>query len=334
LKFIFYIIGYLVIATSVWGQQDSYLSMYQYHTNLFNPAYVDEDNIDIKTSYKQQWAGVENAPRLIGFSGLFSLNNSMGIGVNLLSNDVFIEKQTQIFITFAYYIKITNSINLSLGLQAGGNNLSLSLQDLERQNIFDPLAVNYSKFLPNVGAGINIKWYNLFLSLSAPKILETERVKTIEGFAAKSLDKIHIYAILGAKNIYLNDNFSLNTSALVRYVEGAPYSIIGSGGLGYQDLINFDIGYSSSNVFNVNLAFKINQFLLGYSYQLNNNSIASAVNTSSNEIILGINLFEQTNNSQSTKRFSRKRVVKSRFKRKRITRKRVKSEKKEITRNK
>ena len=73
-------IVFLVVTITANAQQESLFSFYRNHMNLVNPAYAGaEDETLINSSYRKQWAGIEEAPETQALSFGTSLGKSIGI---------------------------------------------------------------------------------------------------------------------------------------------------------------------------------------------------------------------------------------------------------------
>ncbi len=296
------IILFFFCLSKINGQQDFYFNMFNYHLNLINPAAAGKTFGDeLILSYKYQWIGIEESPQSSAISFNSAISNKFNLGAVVLNDRTFIETQTQLFGQASYLVPLSNSVELFLGLQLGGNNFSVNFNNPTtpgvQTGIEDTSIVNYSNFLPNVGAGVflNIS-NNYYITLSAPKILESKRFKENEGFVANATDKMHLYFGGGATNIYLTPTLGFNFSMIGRYVNGVTPSVLVNAGISIQNRVNFDIGYFDGNAVNLNVLTNINNyFSTGISYQNNLFSDISLVTGGTAEIIVKYNLTGNNN---------------------------------------
>lgn len=210
------------------AQQETAITQYWENMNLINPAYVGHgDQTTAALIIRDQWTGIPEAPESQMFSFGTSLGNNVGLGLSLMRDKTFIEKETFFSIDFSYKIKLSEKTDLYLGLKAAGNTYSANTQGLETYNIIsDPSLESFSDFTPNVGLGGLLKRGEWYLSLSVPRLLNTERARNDNGQATVATDRPHVYASTGYSfNISKSRNWSIDPSVLLRYVDGSPVSI-------------------------------------------------------------------------------------------------------------
>ncbi|MBT4825693.1 MAG: type IX secretion system membrane protein PorP/SprF [Flavobacteriaceae bacterium] len=198
----------MMISTIFFGrvvsaQQDTHFTMYRNHMSIFNPAVTGtEERGFINLSYKNQWQGVDQAPQTQAISFGTPLGGERaGLGFNVINDATFIEDQTSFFITFSYRLSLSENTQLYLGIQGGGNAFRVNgtaLRTMSDQGLVsDPILIDHSQFNPNVGVGLYLKTQKAFISLSAPKILNTERFVEQEGFFTAASDRVHTYFSAG-----------------------------------------------------------------------------------------------------------------------------------------
>ncbi|WP_047246438.1 PorP/SprF family type IX secretion system membrane protein [Maribacter thermophilus] len=270
------------------AQQEGLLTNYRYHMNAYNPAYVSpEGQTAITSSFRQQWTGVEEAPRTMVVSFGTRLNEKMGLGVSIMNNKTFIESQTFIGVDYSYKLTLSEKSELYLGLKAGGNTYSINTAGLETYNIqSDPSISSLSDFNPNIGAGLLLKSGRLFLSLAMPRILKTDRTENQNGTATATVAEPHLYATIGYDLLMGNSNLILKPSAMMRQVSGAPISIDFNTMLSFNNSFELGASYRTDSAFAglVNLSLQ-KRLTLGFAYEVSTrNELASAKNT--NELFL------------------------------------------------
>lgn len=270
------------------AQQEGLLSNYRYHMNAYNPAYVSpEGETAITSTFRQQWTGVEEAPRTMIISFGTRMGEKMGLGVSIMNDKTFVESQTFISIDYSYKLQISEKTELFLGLKAGGNSYSVNTAGLETYNIqSDPSIASISDFNPNVGVGVLFKRKALFLSLAMPRILSTDRAENDNGTAIATVAKPHLYATLGYDLQLGKGNLMLKPSAMMRQVSGAPLSIDFNTMLSFNNDFELGASYRTDSAFAglVNLSLQ-KRLTLGFAYEVSTRSeLASVKNT--NELFL------------------------------------------------
>jgi type IX secretion system PorP/SprF family membrane protein len=274
-----------LISNAIFAQQEASFTQYRNHMNIVNPAYVTMDNeATLSSTLRDQWTGVPNAPLTQAVSFGTPVGRNLGLGLSVVNNENFVEKQTLVAIDFSYKVQLNETIDLYLGIKAGGDFYNLNTSGLKTYNIEkDPALADLNTFTPNIGLGAVLKSENYYISLSSPRILSTERAKNEAGYATVATDRPHIY-LSGGYNFDLNSTTTslvLKPSIMIRYVKNAPASVDFTTMLQISE--NFEIGamYRTDQAIGVITDFKINKhLLLGYSYEWSTRStLASAQNT-------------------------------------------------------
>lgn len=271
------------------AQQESVFTFYKSQMNLVNPAYVGINNETLWTSsIRNQWSGIEDAPETQTLSYSTSLGKNMGIGASVINDRTFIEKETFVGVDFSYMIQMNTTTDLYLGIKAGGNFYDVNTTGLESYNIESDQALSsINTFNPNFGIGAVLKEDKWYVSLSIPRLFNTNKAKNQSGIAMSATDRPHVY-LSGGYDFVLDPTFVLKPSVMMRYVNGAPVSLDLTTML--QIDTNFEIGgmYRTDKAFAAMSTFRLNnRFVLGYAYEMSTQpTLASARNT--NEIILQV----------------------------------------------
>ena len=275
----------LVMSSALFAQQESSFTMGRYQMNMINPAYAGMNNETIATSlFRSQWMGIPEAPTTQAVSFGTPMGKNVGLGLSMVNDRTFVEKQTFVAVDFSYKVKMNDVSDLYLGLKAGGNFYSVNATGLETYNVqSDPSLAAISTFTPNLGVGAVWKNENYFVSLSVPKMLSTQRAKNNAGYATVATDRPHIY-LSGGYDFELNTATPLvfKPSILMRYVHNAPVSIDFNALLQIDKLVEVGAMYRTDQAFAGVLDILVSKRLLvGYAYEVSTRPVlASAKNTS------------------------------------------------------
>jgi len=121
MKNIYFIILVFVCIKSH-SQQESYYSLYRYNMQVINPAFAgSEDNDFVTILNRTQWLSEKDSPQTNAFSFSSKRKNNVGLGLSVVSDKVFVERQTFSYVDFSYNLKLNEKSDLFLGLKAGGN---------------------------------------------------------------------------------------------------------------------------------------------------------------------------------------------------------------------
>lgn len=278
-------IALLLVGSSAFAQQESIFAFYRYQMNIVNPAYVGVDNKTVISSgVREQWTGIENAPETQTLAFGTPLGKNTGLGISMVSDKTFIEKQTFLGLDFSYKLKVSENTNVYLGIKGGGNFYNVNTAGLQTYNIMsDPSLNSISSFNPNVGVGGLVKYKDLFVSLSVPRMLNTERAKNNNGYASVATDRPHIYLSSGY-DIHFDDanRYTLKPSFFLRYVNAAPISMDFNTMFNFNDILELGGTYRTDNTFAGLINVKINnRLIIGYVNETSTKTnLARARNTS------------------------------------------------------
>lgn len=285
----------------VFSQQESYYSLYQYNMQVINPAYAGaEAQNTFSFLNRTQWQSLDDSPRTMALAYSSNRDNNVGLGLSIVSDKIFVEKQTFAYVDFSYVLDMEET-KIYLGLKAGGNfyqSSSLNLDDLN--SLVDPAQKELSRFNPNVGAGIYLKNLKYWFSFSVPRLFN---VKRNDDFNLGAKDRVHAY-LAGGMAYGINDAFILKPSIMFRKVASLPISTDFSAFLSFQDRIDLGMSYRSNAA--MSLLFFINLFNgidMGYAYETPSNKILAGEKIQTHEVFFRIRLdknVESKEQSEST----------------------------------
>lgn len=268
------------------AQQDPLYAQYLNNPFVLNPAYGGmNNNLSTALSYRHQWAGLEGSPKTLNLTGHMSLlNNRMGAGLMVVSDQVGANTNNEVFATYSYRIQLDGTKTLSFGLQAGVANYQTDNDKLNPQDRTDPFYTGtVSEFKPNFGAGAILSSDKFFLSLSVPRMLKSSTEN--EGVQA-TLYSQHFYG-LGSYLFFLNERLRFKPSVLVKYVSGAPLSVdLNASFIIYE---NYQAGLLTRNfnTYGLFVQAQIRDFRLGYVFEVPmSNSVGT--NFTTHELTVGI----------------------------------------------
>lgn len=279
-------------ATASFAQQQNNYTFYRQNMNLVNPAFAGADSLTTLTGiFRSQWQGVKDAPEAQAFSFATPMGKRVGLGLTVENDRTFVEKQTSVNIDFSYQLPMSESLNLYLGLKAGGNFYDVNTSGIETWNYeADPSLVGLSRFNPNVGLGAYLKHEDYYISLSAPRIFESERARAEEGLVTSAADRPHFY-LSGGYDFRLNETLVLKPSVMMRYVKGAPVSTDFTALLNIHD--NFEVGAAyrtDKAVSGLVIVDVIDWLQFGYAYESSLRSEIQNVNNGTHELLLKFHL--------------------------------------------
>ena len=265
----FLLLFFLLGGWSVSAQQETTYALYKHHFNMINPAVSGVDGAEVNFSIRQQWQGVEGAPRTQALSiGFPHKNERMGLGFSVVNDRFNVEQQTFVALDFSYKLPLNNG-NLFLGLKAGGNAYRLDISETKIYDAnglsTDPFLQSYSRFLPNLGVGMYYKDEKGFFSFSLPRLLNTHRQKEQDGVTTTATDRPHLFLSAGTR-INMSDKMALVPSLLLSRVSGAPSLLTLDANMIFNNFFEAGLQYRTSGHWGGTALMHLNTFRFGYAY--------------------------------------------------------------------
>lgn len=149
-------------------------SQYLHNGLMINPAYAgSRDALSAVLSYRIQWIGIPDAPRIESISLHSPMKNdkvALGFKANLMQYGI--TRSQSFYAIYAYHIRTTRG-KISLGLNAGADVANTDYTGIPGIIRPDPAFPDNDKsyVFPNAGAGIYYFSDRLFAGLSVPSFL-------------------------------------------------------------------------------------------------------------------------------------------------------------------
>lgn len=223
----------VVGAFQIKAQQDPQYSLYQFNQLAINPAYAGaRDAIAVIMDLRKQWVGFDGAPTTLGAS-IHSpiLNGKVGIGLNLMSDQIGAKNVTGAYGSFAYILKLSNRTKLSFGLRAGYLNYKfdfskVNYKDANETTIND--LSNTNKGTIDIDAGLFLKSNSFFAGLSATHLnqaklysidfLKTDSTGMTINYNTTYKLNPHLFLVVG-KAFAFGENFVFSPSINMRHIQ-------------------------------------------------------------------------------------------------------------------
>lgn len=282
----------LLMSTFANAQQDPNYTLYMFNMNLINPAYAGANNsLDFGINVRSQWANVKGAPETQSFIFGSPVGKNVGLGLSVISDRTFIEKQTSVAADFSYHLKLNESFDLYLGVKAGFNSYNANTEGLVTYSVEqDPELMNLTgKLNPNFGAGLYLKHDDYYISFSIPKILSPDRLEEENGRATVAKDKVHLY-LSGGYNFVLSESVRLKPSTLIRYVKSTPLSLDLTTLLEFNNHFDLGAAYRVNESISGLMIFKASETMkIGYAYETPFENSISRIDNGTHEIMMMLN---------------------------------------------
>jgi type IX secretion system PorP/SprF family membrane protein len=250
------------------SQQDAQFTLSFYNPLGYNSAYAGtRETISLMAVSRFQWLGIDGAPQTHEFSAHSPLLvGKIGIGGVMQIDALGNRQRVSTFFQFASHLPIsTREHVLSVGLDVGGDQISMEFQQAIVQNTNDPfIQSNPSFFLPNVGAGIYFRHPSYYVGFSIPRTVEFNQHKN--EFKQHSI-KRHMY-LSGGFVLPLSAFIDLRSNVLFKYVAGSPMNLDVSVHGIFYDRIWGGINYRFREGLGLNFMVTLSpSFRIGYTFE-------------------------------------------------------------------
>ncbi len=331
MKRLLYILLFVFFGGIRWvaAQQKPQYTQYIFDNLLLNPAVSGiEDYTNVTAGYRSQWTGLQGAPVTSYLTVTAPIGNNFiqgdatafpaeggenpssrlytqnymaaephhGIGFMVVTDQAGPITQTNIDITYAYHLGLTDRLNLAVGVQGGVNHISLNTSELTLENPLDPAIANgnNSQWKPDLGAGIWLYGANYYFGASVQQLLP-ENLYFSSNDDYNQSKTVPQYFITSGVKLFLNDDLTLLPSFLIKVIEPTPITYDINAKLSFKDKFWIGASYRRDDSFGILAGLNISSFInIGYSYDIT----TSALNTVSNgthEIVISILLNNKYN---------------------------------------
>ena len=264
----------LFLTVTLFGEvlnaQSTDFIFYDQLKNINNHAAVGEEKGHIiSLNLRSQWMQSLNAdaPQVQTLNTTHRITNRIGLAGSVVSDKVFLQRQTAFFADFSYSLPLTESSTIYLGLKAGGNLYCLDGTRFKTYNKeYDPYLQGISgKFQPNVGVGVYYTRPQFYIGVSAPNLLASDKTKLVEDRVTTVSERMLLYST-GGYYFPLTDDFTVKPSYLFYVSKGSQYQLSATASVIYRDFLEAGATYRTTQATNGYILFNIPKFYLSVGY--------------------------------------------------------------------
>lgn len=270
-------------AATLKAQQEPIFTHYLHNPVSINPAIAGTvRNLNMSMLSRLQWVGLEGAPTTFSYSAHMPWpDKKIGVGLNLISDNTWPLSNTHFSGSYAYRLRVTDDITLSLGIKGGFTYYHASVTNLDVVNPDDhAFTQNEKRFYPNIGVGAYIYSYQFYAGLSLPRMLQTSFNRKFD----KTL-KSPLY-IIGGYNYELNSDWVLMPSMLAGAMIGVPMTCDITAQALYKGQFYFGAHYRIGDAFGIFFDMKLKHDIsVGYAFDFSLNKL-SRINTGTHELMI------------------------------------------------
>lgn len=305
------------------AQQLPQYTQYVFNNFLLNPAVAGIENYtDAKLGYRSQWTGLNGAPvtsflsvnapigtdftqgDATAFPGGGDVNPSSrlytqnyqasaphhGIGFTLVNDKAGPITQTNFAASYAYHLGLAPRLNMSVGVSAGINHISLNTSEITLATPLDPAIANgnNSQWKPDLGVGAWLYSADFYAGISVQQLLKQNLYFSTSTTAIDVSKTVpHVFLTAGTK-LYVSDDITLLPSVLVKEIKPVPLTYDLNLKASFQDKFWLGGSYRHNDSFGVLAGFNLSSFInVGYSYDITTSSL-NTVSNGTHEIVIGL----------------------------------------------
>jgi type IX secretion system PorP/SprF family membrane protein len=280
----------ILLATSVFAQQDPLFSQYMFNKLVINPGYAgSRELLTFDALYRNQWVSIDGAPKSISASVHSPLNNPhLALGMSILNDKIGPMKYNSALATFAYRIIFPEG-KLSFGLQAGVKSSGLDYSNLNSFDENDPL-LRYqikNKVVPDANFGVYYYTNTYYLGLSSHQLLQNQTMVVTDSAGINQFTKLltHFYGMAGVA-LPINENVVFRPSLMAKFVKNAPPQLDINASFLFSNTLWLGMSYRTEKAISLLAELNVLQNLrIGYSYDIWLNEL-KVYNKGSHEIRL------------------------------------------------
>ena len=286
----------LGMVSSSFGQVETMYSLYRFNPQVISPAYSGStENSEITVMNRQQWIGLEGAPKTIGLTMNLKWREKKGLGLNVISDQFGPVSTTAVSGDFAYHTALNTKWRMSGGIRAGFSNMAINYSGIR---IVMPTDVVFTGdrstgFQPNLGWGLRFdRGDQFFVSVSQPRILRYD----FGSQNAAYKDVAYYYSMLGTQ-FKLSDNLVFYPSLLLRMAKDVPLSWDINLTARLINKLDAGISYRNQDSYGFRLGLQATKKIyIGYVYEMPISQI-SKVSNQTHELALRFSFLPKSNQS-------------------------------------
>lgn len=281
-----FLLTFLALSLTAFGQQDEQMSLYMYNPLYFNPAYAgSRDAVSAVALARFQWVSFKGAPTSQWLSVHAPLmHKAIGIGGHFINDQIGSRTRTSAYVDVSSSIQLNKKQDrIAIGLTGGFDAMGYDFSNSTVVDVNDPYyGSSFSSTKPNIGAGIYYYGKNKYIGFSVPRLFES---KIEVNNALEKITKRHFFVTAGYV-FDLNSVLKLKPSTLIKYTPNAPLTIDANVSLLMYEKLWTGLMYRFNESMGVNVVYAIKQtFSVGYVYDFPINGLRTYQN-GSHEIVL------------------------------------------------
>ena len=274
------------------AQQLPQLTQYQFNDYLFNPAVAGSRPwFELRSAHRYQWVGIQDAPRTFALSATTPMGRAgkMGLGGYIFTDHVGPTRRTGVRASYAYHLHITEETKLAFGLSAGLLQFLVDGSKISLHDPGDPAMDDQLRgdLVPDAEFGIYLYHPRYWFGASVPQIMRNKIYFFDSEHETLSRLEDHYYA-MGGYRLLVGDDWKVEPSFLVKYVDPVPVKVDLTATVRYRDQFWVGASYRTNDAWCAMLGCWIKEsFQFGYSYDIITSNLRN-YSSGTHEVMLAV----------------------------------------------
>ncbi len=276
MKKIFTLFLALLLSLGAFAQSRKYMSQFSHLQGYFNPALTAYEGSMVKGLVRNQWVGWEGAPKSYFVSAELDFANLGGssdlgknaVGVNLLNDEYGAFTESELILSYATRIQVSEKAGLRMGAGLNINSIRLDGTRMTSEQANDATLAQYLGGF----ADMNVVDLNIGMSITHPNYYISYGVNNINEGSINSgdvfMDKKPRVGIAqaGYRNS-VSENVTLITNAMWRTQSNLPANVEFNMKLMFKEKFWVGGGHRADYANNAQLGVLMGKMRFGYVYE-------------------------------------------------------------------
>ena len=265
------VLSLVLIELECFAQQMPQYTQYLLNSYVINPATAgSQPYFEGKLNHREQWLGITDAPRTNIISVNGPLMDNLGVGGYVFTDINGPTRQLGVSLSGAYHLKLNSEMTLAMGLYGSLLQFVIDGAKISTVPTNDPVLSNgvQSSLIPDAGVSGYFYTEKYFAGVSLAQLTHT-KIKYKEINANTTGRLTGHYFVMGGYNYDINDDFLLQPSVLVKYVNPVPVQAEITAKCVYKEQVSAALSYRTSDALGLILGYTFeNHLSVGYSYDI------------------------------------------------------------------
>ena len=277
----------LMMSGMLFGQQLNISSLYNLNKYQINPAVAgSEEGIPLAFSFRKAWVGIDGAPSMQWLTAHMGVAKNMGVGAKLFNSTQGPIRKTGMEATYAYHIPLNtkDSSRLSFGLSGFIYQYYMDKQSLHVEDPSDPAVLGAeNKVVPDAAFGVYYYARKYYIGLSIYQLFQGKVQFNADDIIENKRER-HYMLNMGYK-FEISENFDLEPSVLVKYLEGSVFQADINLYATYLDMVSLGVAYRTGDAVVLQFGYRTPRLNIAYAYDIGLSDIKT-VSSGSHEIMV------------------------------------------------